>query len=70
MQLSPDETMFILVKVQPGFAIQTVEHELRARCLAVEVSTRNEFSRKARLYWTSQTGPVALTVEPDKVFRA
>jgi putative ABC transport system permease protein len=56
MHLRPDETMFILVKVQPGFAIQTVEHELQARLPTVEVSTREEFSRRARLYWTSQTG--------------
>jgi putative ABC transport system permease protein len=56
MRLRPDETMFILVKVQPGFAIQTVEHELQARLPTVEVSTREEFSLRARLYWTAQTG--------------
>jgi putative ABC transport system permease protein len=56
MRLRPDETMFILVKVQPGFVIQTVEHELQARLPTVDVSTREEFSRRARLYWTSQTG--------------
>jgi putative ABC transport system permease protein len=56
MRLRPDETMFILVKVEPGFAIQTVEHQLQVRFPTVDVSTRKEFSRKARLYWTSQTG--------------
>jgi putative ABC transport system permease protein len=56
MRLRPDESMFILVKVQPGFAIKTVEAELQARLPTVEVSTRKEFSREARLYWTSQTG--------------
>jgi putative ABC transport system permease protein len=56
MRLRPDKTMFILVKVQPGFALPTVERELQARFPTVEVSTQKEFSSRARLYWTSQTG--------------
>src|ERR1700689_357322 len=56
MRLRPDETMFILVKVQPGSAIPTGERELQARFPMVDVSTQKEFSHRARLYWTSQTG--------------
>src|SRR5579862_9918606 len=48
--------MFILVHVQPGYSIQRVKHELQARLPTAEVWTRDEFSRKAQLYWTSQTG--------------
>jgi putative ABC transport system permease protein len=54
--LRPDETMFILVQVQPGFAIERVKNELQARLPDVEVSTREEFSHRAEFYWTSQTG--------------
>lgn len=54
--LRPDETMFILVHIQPGFSVQKVKRELQARLPSVEVSTRQEFSRRAEFYWTSQTG--------------
>jgi putative ABC transport system permease protein len=54
--LRPDETMFILVQVQPGFAIERVKNELQTRLPDVEVSTRKEFSHRAEFYWTSQTG--------------
>lgn len=54
--LRPDETMFILVQVQPGFSIEEVKRELQARLPSVQVSTRDEFSRRAEVYWTSQTG--------------
>jgi putative ABC transport system permease protein len=56
LNLRPDETMFILVQVQPGFPIQQVRRELQARLPDVEVSTREEFSHRAQFYWTSQTG--------------
>jgi putative ABC transport system permease protein len=54
--LRPDETMFILVHVQPGYQVEEVKNELQARLPSVEVSTRDEFSRRAEFYWTSQTG--------------
>jgi putative ABC transport system permease protein len=54
--LPADQTMFILVHVQPGFEIERVKRELQARLPSVEVSTREEFSRRAQIYWTSQTG--------------
>lgn len=54
--LRPDETMFILVQVQPGFPVEQVKRELQARLPTVQVSTRDEFSRRAEFYWTSQTG--------------
>jgi len=56
LRLRPDETMFILVNVLPGFAIEEVKRQLQARLPSVEVSTREEFSRRAQFYWTSQTG--------------
>jgi putative ABC transport system permease protein len=54
--LRPDETMFILVQIQPGFGVEGVKNELQTRLPDVEVSTREEFSHRAQFYWTSQTG--------------
>lgn len=56
MRLRPDETMFILVKVQPGLAIKEVQRELRTRLRNVDIWSREEFSWRARLYWITQTG--------------
>lgn len=56
IRLRPDETMFILVHVQPGFSIQRIKRDLQTRLPAAQIWTREEFSQKARLYWTSQTG--------------
>lgn len=56
MHLRPDETMFILVALAPGASIKTVQRELKARLPNVDVWTRGEFSRKARMYWITQTG--------------
>jgi putative ABC transport system permease protein len=56
LQLNPDETMFILVQVLPGFSVARVKRELQARLPHAAVWTRGEFSRQARIYWTSQTG--------------
>jgi putative ABC transport system permease protein len=54
--LRPDETMFILVQVQPGFSVAAVKRDLQARLRSVQVSTRQEFSRRAEFYWASETG--------------
>ncbi len=56
LRLRSDQTMFILVNVLPGFALSKVKRELQARLPGVEVFTRDEFARKAQVYWTSQTG--------------
>ncbi|HTW65193.1 MAG TPA: FtsX-like permease family protein [Bryobacteraceae bacterium] len=56
IRLRPDETMFILVHVLPGYSIERVKRELQARLPTAAVWTRQEFSNKARLYWASQTG--------------
>src|SRR5215472_7840521 len=56
INLSPEESMFILVWLQPGASIQSVKRSLQARLSNVDVWTREEFSRKARLYWITQTG--------------
>lgn len=54
--LPPDETMFILVHVAPGFSVEEVKRELQSRLPTVSVATRSEFAHKAQFYWMSQTG--------------
>src|SRR5579864_3594134 len=56
INLRPEETMFILVWLQPGVSIQNVKRGLQARLENVDVWTRDEFSQKARFYWITQTG--------------
>src|SRR5271165_2224563 len=56
IHLSPDLTMFILIRVSPGTPVETVREALQKRLENVDVWTREDFSRKARLYWITQTG--------------
>src|SRR6202011_1622268 len=51
-----EETMFVLVWLQPGASIANVKRGLQARMPNIDVWTRDEFSRKARFYWITQTG--------------
>jgi putative ABC transport system permease protein len=54
--LTPEETMYLLVDVAPGRDVQEVQRRLAARLPEADVWTREEFSRKAELYWIIQTG--------------
>src|SRR5271154_1195967 len=56
MRLPPEQTMFILIRVAAGASVETVRQALQKRLENVDVWTRNDFSRKARLYWITQTG--------------
>jgi putative ABC transport system permease protein len=56
INLRPEETMFVLVWLQPGASIANVKRGLQARMPNIDVWTRDEFSRKARFYWITQTG--------------
>jgi putative ABC transport system permease protein len=52
----PDETMYILLRLDPTSSISQVQQTLQQRFPEVDVLTRDEFARKARLYWTMKTG--------------
>jgi putative ABC transport system permease protein len=56
IQLRPEETMFVLVRLQPGSAAQDVIRGLKSHLPNVDVWTRDEFAERARIYWVSQTG--------------
>jgi putative ABC transport system permease protein len=56
IELPPEETMFILVRLQPGVPAQQTRRALELRLPNVDIWTREEFSNRARMYWVSQTG--------------
>ena len=56
MRLPSEETMFILVWLDKDASIGAVQRGLQARLPNVDVWTREEFSRRAEIYWTAQTG--------------
>jgi len=54
--LDPEETTFVLVNLQASAQIEAVVNALKVRFPNTDVWTREEFARKAQVYWTSQTG--------------
>lgn len=56
LKLGGEETMGLLVRVAPGYAVETVQRELRARLPETDVWTREEFANRARDFWLNQTG--------------
>lgn len=54
--VGPDNTVFILANVKPGYSKNEVVKSLQAKLKVVDVYTKEEFSRKTRLYWTIETG--------------
>lgn len=54
--IGPDNTVFIIAKVLPGYSINKVIENLKNRLHGVDVYSKTDFSRKTRLYWTIETG--------------
>jgi len=54
--MKPDETVFILLKVLPGFDPRDVAAEIRQTVDHVDVYTKAEYSWKTKTYWTFETG--------------
>ena len=52
----PDETVFILLKVAPGFDPHAVAAEIRQTVDHVDVYTKQEYSSKTKMYWMFETG--------------
>ena len=51
-----DNTVFIIASVEDGYSDKEVINRLRKSLSNVDVYTKDEFSRKTRLYWTIETG--------------
>lgn len=52
----PEQSMYILLRVAKGYSVTDVQQKLRDRMPEVDVLTRDEFSRKSRIYWITKTG--------------
>jgi len=56
LHLSPDETHFLLVRIRRGADIDDVRRRLAARLPEVIVWTNATFSKRAEVFWMTQTG--------------
>jgi len=54
--LGREETFFLTVGIAPGQDVQTVKRSLQSELPEVDVWTRQEFSRRAELFWIGKTG--------------
>src|SRR4030066_455840 len=54
--VGPDNTVFIIASVEDGYSDKKVINTLRRSLSNVDVYTKDEFSRKTRLYWPIETG--------------
>jgi putative ABC transport system permease protein len=51
-----NQTTFLLVKLKPEADARRVVEKLREKLSGVDVYTKEEFSKKTRMYWSLQTG--------------
>ena len=49
-------TVFVVVKIANGYSTSQVIESLQKKLRGVDVYSREDFSRKTRLYWTIETG--------------
>jgi putative ABC transport system permease protein len=54
--VGPKNTVFIVAKVKEGYSVKEIVERLRKTLHDLDVYTKDEFSRKTRLYWTIETG--------------
>lgn len=54
--IGPDNTIFVVAKVAPGYDAAKVARSLKQRLKGVDVYTSAEFSNKSRIYWAVETG--------------
>jgi putative ABC transport system permease protein len=54
--IGPDNTVFVVAKVSPGYSVNEVIQNLKKKLKGVDAYSKNAFSRKTRLYWTIETG--------------
>lgn len=54
--IGPDNTVFLIAKVMPGYSVSNVIESLKEKLQGVDVYSKAAFSRKTRMYWTFETG--------------
>ena len=55
-KLGPEEAVYLILRVSNFDDITSVKNRLKARLPEVDVWTQDEFGRRSKLYWISQTG--------------
>ncbi len=56
LELGPEEAQFLVVQAAPGYDLKGLQRDLQVRLPEVRVWRREEFSRRAQVYWIVQTG--------------
>jgi putative ABC transport system permease protein len=54
--LGPEETVYLIVHIAKDYDVASVKQKLTARLPDVDVWTHEEFGRRSKLYWITQTG--------------
>jgi putative ABC transport system permease protein len=54
--IGPENTVFVVAKIAPGYEIDRVIESLRKHLNGVDVYTKDAFSMKTRRYWAIETG--------------
>jgi len=62
LDASPEQSTYILVKLQPGANIETVRKALSARLENAEILTHDEFRQRGLDYWLFETGAGAALI--------
>ena len=55
-KLGPEETVYLILRVTKDYEVASVKGQLMARLPEVDVWTQDEFGRRSKIYWISQTG--------------
>jgi putative ABC transport system permease protein len=55
-RLGPEETVYLIVRVAKNYDLASVKERLAKRLPEVDVWTQDEFGRRSKVYWVSQTG--------------
>src|SRR5579884_1229043 len=56
LNVRPEDSMYILLRLKPGYDAAQVKAVLQARLPEVDVWTHAEFARQSKQYWIAQTG--------------
>jgi len=55
-KLGPEEAVYLILRIAKYYDVVSVKKQLKARLPEVDVWTQDEFGRRSKLYWISQTG--------------
>lgn len=62
LDAAPEQSTYIMVKLQPGANIETVRKSLAARLTNAEILTHDEFRQRGLDYWLFETGAGAALI--------